>query len=123
MRIGAIIFFLTLCITLNGYARDTAQVFIDRCENVKALKAAKTMSPDQSFNAGMCVGVIQGLSDGHIYTSTYNKVHQLFCIPAIVSKGQLVNIVIDYAKEHPEILQQPELDLLIKAFKNKFPCR
>ncbi len=123
MKIGVIVIVLTLWIALTGYARDTAQVFIKRCENVKALLAAKPMSSEQSFDAGMCVGMIQGLSDGHIYTSTYNRVDKLFCIPDQVSKGQVVNIIIDYAKEHPEILQQPELDLLIKAFKNEFPCR
>jgi hypothetical protein len=124
MKSGVIAIFLILFVTLTGYAGgDTAQVFIKRCEYVKAFKANKTTSPDQSFFAGYCVGVIQGLSDGHLYTSTYNRNNPLFCIPETISKGQLIEIAIDYAKVHPEVLQQPELVLLVKAFTNKFPCR
>ncbi len=49
MKLGAIVILLSLCITPTVFARDTAQAFIERCKNVKALKASKNITSDQSL--------------------------------------------------------------------------
>jgi len=65
------------------------------------------------FDIAMALGYIVGVYD------SYEGI--FYFTPGGATQGQLLNIVIKYLRENPEILHKPAHEILLEAFKKAFP--
>ena len=62
-----------------------------------------------------------GLFSG--YVTGYTDGNSLLCIPAGVTRGQLLAIVAKYLKNNPEIWNLPSEVLIFNSLIHTFPCK
>ena len=74
------------------------------------------------FEQGVCSGFIVSVSDTHNTLANWRDLPKAFCIPAGVSRGQIREVFIKYAKEHPNKLHTSASSLVINAFIQAFHC-
>ena len=70
-------------------------------------------------------GFVQGVEFGNTTTMVQTKQESLpkpFCRPGGVETGQLVKIVLKYARDNPEDAHQPTMMVALWAFQKAFPC-
>ncbi len=71
--------------------------------------------------AGICLGFIEGYRQlAPMLPPSANL--KLLCLPAEVSNGQIVKVVVKYLDQHPEKLHLPAAQLIYNATNEAFPC-
>lgn len=76
-----------------------------------------------NYNAGICVGLMQGITNLNLHYQAKEKKGALFCLPENgIQNGQAARIVVKYLKGHPEKLQENASFLAIDAFVDAYPC-
>ena len=73
-----------------------------------------------SFEAGKCWGYISANID--VFNPVKYGSSRIVCIPEDKEPSDLVKILIEYLKEHPNDLNDPANQLIIKAFSEIYPC-
>lgn len=74
--------------------------------------------------AAECIGFIQGVMEGTLYTSLEDNVGKYpFCVPTRSTPGQDAAVVIKYLKENPSGWHLPAGFLVRQAFSESFPCK
>lgn len=81
------------------------------------------LTPDQSFNAGMCAGVIKGVRMSLFYLGITTPQMSTACIPASITDGQITRIFLKFLDNYPEQLHNDATVLLITSLKAAFPCK
>ncbi|MDO6825611.1 Rap1a/Tai family immunity protein [Marinobacter sp. 1_MG-2023] len=74
------------------------------------------------YGAGICVGYVQGATDFN-FVQAATKGEGNFCIPQEVAFGQKVRVLVKYLRDNPATLHEPQVLLVIKAFRESFPCQ
>ena len=59
-------------------------------------------------------GIVKGLHAAHAKAA---------CPPADALQPQLMTVVLDYMHDHPEILNQEDAEVIVRALGKAFPCR
>ena len=65
------------------------------------------------FERGVSHGYIEGVFDAR---------QGAFCPPPGITKGQAVDIVVNYLNGHPEILHHRADQIVVRAFRAVWPC-
>lgn len=69
---------------------------------------------DVGLNKGIAYGYMEGVIDARA---------REICLPNGVSKGQMIDIVVNYLNAHPEVLHQPADDIVFFAITKAWPCK
>ena len=92
---------------------QTGNTLFEECQNLVSDR------PDKSFFlSGTCGGYIVGVQDALEGSGR-------FCVPqgpGGVNNKQMVDLVMIYLRDHPEIRHLPAAGLVTAALKRKFPC-
>ena len=76
----------------------------------------------RSFEAGVCVGMLQTLTYIQpLLDPKYARAH--YCLPQGSSHEQEVQVVVTYLQSHPERLQEEGRTLALDALHHAFPCK
>jgi len=126
------------------YAADsyhpTAKEFMERCN--EGVKAAAGQDSNKEHTA-WCIGYVQGVLDSNLFYNVllttrddrYNdkisqddfvklmKEHQLFCIPDQLTLGQIINKLVEYGNQNPDVMSKKASLLIFLAFKKNFECK
>ncbi len=70
-----------------------------------------------------CDGLIRGMIDLNWYYSSRLGDDAFYCMPSGFTVGQGAIIIVKYLNKHPELLNQPDTLLIIKAFMDAYPCK
>lgn len=91
---------------------------------VRTMDAGEPPSSGEGVSAGMCLGLMQGITNLNlIYQMKFNN-ETLFCLPPLgINNGQAARIVVNYLRSKPEELHKNRSFLAIDAFADAFPCR
>lgn len=88
----------------------------------ECVKAVQYMdAPDTAPNpvdliyANRCTHYISGVRDAFTATKTA-------CVPRNVSAGQLTRMAVKYGNEHPAILSQHKVNLVVMTMMSSYPC-
>jgi len=114
---------------ISGQAYGTTgNDLLRSCERVDA--------PGGVYDSGYCLGFIDGATDAQMRKKValnFAKVDRSgfwdhiiygsdYCVREKVTLGQMRLIFIKYARDHPQILDQPAEGVLEIALANAFPC-
>lgn len=93
------------------------------------------VSVQQGFCFGYILGTVEGLkwgsitgllaSSGQLEADEYDVLSSIalgFCIPPTVENGQVLDVVIKYLLETPEVRHETARTLIQSALANSFPC-
>ena len=104
---------------VSGVAEERAlsgEVLLKHCES-----ALLERSP-RSFEAGVCVGMLQTLTYIQpLLDPKYGKAG--YCLPQGLASEQEVQIVVTYLQSHPERRQEEGRTLALDALHQAFPCK
>lgn len=94
---------------------------LTQCQH--AIKAAEMEKVYDPFQAGMCMGMVQGVQSTVYFLSDDLTNESKFCIPEKAKIGQLVRVVVKYLKENPKFLNEGETGLIWLALRGAYPCK
>jgi len=79
------------------------------------------MNGDKILHASICLFYVAGISEGY---DVAGAAHKQICFPAdsVVTNGQKALIVSKYLNDHPEMLNNPSVYLVLNALSEAFPC-
>jgi hypothetical protein len=69
---------------------------------------------DEAFDIGNCLGLVQG-----VYA---NASGNYFCPPDGVGIAHVLDLVVRFVKEHPELEQKDGADIVRWALSDEYPC-
>jgi len=121
---GAILF--TLLILAPNQAKADGKKLIENCEMALAYLEGGNMSGFENARTDefmTCAGYVEGFIDlNYQYQGMLGK-DALFCLPEKkLDKLEGMREVIEYAREHPELLKEEESYVVSAAFSTKYPC-
>lgn len=90
------------------------------CACTELIKVLDSQIELDSFKAGKCWGYISAST--HIYQVMNHGPSRVVCLPEGVEVSHILNIVIEYLKEHPKELDHPAFFLISTALSQRFPC-
>lgn len=96
---------------------------LGQCQQLTRLMDSNGAAGD-SFGAGYCLGVINGVTSLRGLTNPGFPKHLQTCLPdTSVSGNQAARIVVKYLNEHPEQLHMDDGALVLFALQLAFPCK
>jgi Rap1a immunity proteins len=115
---------LGLAILIASVGTVTAQqdqfsgnYWLSRCE--AAMARSPSSRPVETVESGFCMGVV----DAWVVGRRFLKSEHTFCLPEKVSRDQAQRVVIKFLKDHPDMLNEPFVDLALFALVTTWPCR
>ena len=70
------------------------------------------------FGMGYCAGLVRGVA-GSAGTLMADRV----CVPDDITAPQAVWVVVQYLRQHPNVLYESDTVLVLRALQSAFPCR
>ena len=98
------------------------------CNNVVKILTGEAIDDDVTdemmFDAGVCIGMIAGISRTLIALRDPVAVHPLACLPdKPLTNEQAARMILSHLEANREQLHLPGADLALGAFREAFPCR
>ena len=90
----------------------------------------RAMARGEYVNGAHCAGYVTGVIDDH-FNGQLSEVSSTaaldptkhFCLPDGVSANQAVRVVVKWLEDHPALLHERAIDLVLSALKDSFPCK
>jgi len=101
----------TVC-SLNTWKRES---FVEvECE----------VTDEMMFDAGVCIGVIAGISRSLITLAQSGTGQAFACLPGRpLTNEQAARMILSHLEAHRKQLHLPGAELALNAFREAFPCR
>lgn len=103
-------------------AQVPAQIW-DGNELYKYCSAQKEKSPSYVHAQASCVGYVVGLIDWEYAVAVSQRAKPAFCVKDGMTVQQVVDIVINYLKAHPELRHHNGAWIAGEALRQAVPCR
>jgi hypothetical protein len=102
----------------GGIIDYSSNGFMDACREL-ARSGGSFRSRDADFNAGECMGFIEGVLD-----TTFRYVTPTgHCIPHEVIMGQIIRVVVQYVDARPVRAHEAFAVLVTEALRDAWPCK
>ena len=107
----------------SGGAMADGNELLTRCQSMVQYFDSNGVEGD-ALSAGLCVGVIIGVTSLRTITNpSFPKEYQT-CFPSPVPPNiQAGRIAVKYMKEHPENLNMDDGVIMLMALQRAFPCK
>jgi hypothetical protein len=101
---------------------------LQMCNNTLKILTGSAIDDDVTqemmFDAGICIGMIAGISRTLITVRDSAAGRPLACLPAKpMTNEQAARMILRYLEANRNRLNQPGAQLAINAFRQAFPCR
>jgi hypothetical protein len=115
MRLKALVFAAGFLCPASGFAQDLFLGFVTGNRLLEICSPVKGPS---------CYGYVEGVADDAqaTFSALHMQQHALFCLPQGVTTTQLVDIAINYLRDHPEHRHTVASANVVLALANEFPC-
>src|SRR5262245_53235215 len=115
MRLTALVLAAGFLCPASGLAQDSFTAFVTGNRLLEVCTPVQTPS---------CYAYVEGAADA--FQSTFSALHiqqhALFCLPQGATSRQLVDIAINYLRDHPEQRDYVASANVARALANAFPC-
>jgi hypothetical protein len=102
---------------------DVASSF--RLDDGADLVTVCTVSEDEPLHdtaKGFCLGYMSGAMQLYRAATASPDVPNAVCTTGEVSRAEMRRIFLAWAEDHPELLDEPAIDALLRAAVAAFPC-
>lgn len=108
-----IILLLYLLVPIQGFALEarsfvTGEYLLEWCE---------------AYPENDCGGYVLAVVDLHETLVTHKFIEKLWCMPDKAETDQITQVVTNYLKENPQLMQFNASGLVVNALSSAFPCR
>ena len=94
---------------------------LEECQQyIKAIDGEKSFD---GLKAGICGGFVAGVRNTVSFFNENLKKDERHCIPANVTNGQLVRVVVKSLQDKPQMLHMERTGLVWIAIRNAYPCK
>lgn len=102
-------------------ATADGNMLLQRCQTVLRTeeRGGGPASNADAMASTFCFGYINGVLD---FQSSARKDVAYFCLPEGASRMQALRVVVKFLTDHPERLHEHEVNLVIFALREAFPC-
>jgi len=114
--IASICFFFLYTASATAADVGSANYMIEDC---RIVASGATPQTDHMFQAGVCIGRIDALSD--VAVRLEDKRYRS-CRPTDVTIVQIAKVVVTYLDQNPARLHEPFNSLALEAFAHAWPC-
>ena len=104
--------------TRESFNLRTAQDLVDLC-------AVPEGDPMDEAARGFCYGYLSGAGHYHRATRPTTREQPLFCLPettAMPSRAEVAQRFVAWGQSHPEHMQEPAIDVLVRFATDTWPC-
>ena len=116
MRLLALVFAAGFLCLASGFAQDLFPAFVTGNRLLEICTPVQTPP---------CYAYVEGVADA-FQSTTFSALRMqqnaLFCLPQGVTSRQLIDIAINYLRDHPEQRHDVASANVALAFANAFPC-
>lgn len=122
-------FFLTTIMFLSllkcGNCTTSATDFLIYCNDaIHAIDSKKNTTREESFNVGMCYGLIEGVLNSILGLDGKLPDNMRICLPKETMKAhQFARIYVKYVKDNPKELHESASFLIYSSLIKSFPCQ
>lgn len=117
-----LLFWLVSAEGAAGLAKQDGRRLQEACEAARAVLSGQSLTADQSADAALCIGFLEGFSWGHGWAAWRKGEDMYFCPPETFNWGDAVPAVLDYLSRHPERMHADAHVLVFSALSASFPC-
>lgn len=109
-------------LTPSIYVLADGNTLLEQCQHAE--KALDNKRVENTFSAGACLGLVQGvLETVHNMQLLNDNKNKKVCFPEKgISFPQATRIVIPYLRAHPKMLHEQISALVMLALADAFPC-
>jgi hypothetical protein len=108
--------FAGAAVTDNDFVVKTTRNLVNLC-------AVSPDDPRAKEAIQMCHGYIAGAHDFHIAESAGAGGTRMACIPDKVSRNEAVAMFVEWAKAHPQYMNERPADTEFRFLSEKWPCK
>jgi Rap1a immunity proteins len=101
--------------TLNDYQLRTSADLLDIC-------SVDSSNPQYFEARGFCLGFFAGGIHLHDALAVAEDFPRIACPAAGVTRDDVVKVFVDYARAHPEYLNERPMDTVFRAVNDQWPC-
>lgn len=87
-----------------------------------AIRGNANASVNDALQAGLCMGLIQGVHETLLAYGNVLPKKERICFPDGITKDQNVKVVYIFLEDNPKYLHELETVLVIAAFTDAYPC-
>lgn len=125
MRASILVIFVTLILTDSAFGTKTSapvtgNELLSLCSGWSGGQIAPAAD---AYDSDECLGFIQGLTDSTQAMRYADRPSCIFAMPEGGTYGQVIDIVMNYLRAHPESRQRSAANLAIAALKAVWPCK
>ena len=99
----------------GDFAVETAQDLFDLC-------SADASDPLYAEALQFCAGFFEGMKHYHDRMSAGPDVDPIVCAPSNVTLQNAINMYVDYARAHPQLLNEDPADNVVRWAMAEWPC-
>lgn len=99
---------------------------LQRCEPALRLVEARSrrlLTDAEYAQAQSCLGFVDGFVWGHGWAAWRERRDMYYCPPEELTAGQVVPVLVEYLRAHPDRLDASAHVLLFSALSNAYPCQ
>jgi Rap1a immunity proteins len=95
---------------------------------IRTSDGGQRLTPDEDAASSHCIGYIQGVVDTNaLWDAIDKRDHHTnrphYCVAPNVSLEQIIRVVVEWAKTHPQDLHEPGWVSIQGSLLNAFPCK
>jgi hypothetical protein len=99
----------------QAFFMKTGQDLVDLCSLARE-------HPLHDKAVAFCYGYASGAMSFYGAISKSPKVPRIICSDKIISRAEMVQVFLDWAKLNPALLTEPPIDSLVRSAVAKWPC-
>jgi hypothetical protein len=93
----------------------------DLVKGCQARLTTDSATGDRKLSGGRCKDYLVGFFTRQ-KENLAPKPEERFCTNGLVTFGKIAEILVDYGRDRPELLDKPADDLIMSAMRTSFPC-
>lgn len=110
-----------------AYSQDSPDIMAEITTGNGFLRVCSDLGEKTPMASSYCMGYLSGLTDGMAVIKVASG-YRAYCIPQkdgryAPTNGQLLDILLKYIRENPQIRHQSTSALFFKAMREAYPCR
>jgi Rap1a immunity proteins len=104
-----------------GQERITGKTLITQCSPAGERLDGRALTAEAAQASSFCQGFLAGVEYGHSALVQAGRA-PLFCLPETVGMKEVIEVVLEYLRQHPDQRQRDGGTVVAEALGGRYPC-